>query len=183
MSTHTRPMTAEDLLRHDEPNGRIELVRGELVVMSFNGGLHGMVAANILYSLGRYVEEHGLGETYPGRTGFHLRRDPDTVRSADACFVSHRRLALDDESDGYFPFAPDLVVEVISWSNPPQWVAGKLGDWLDAGAQLVWWIDTDRREVVEHRPGVGRRTLAEDEELDGGDVVPGFRCRIADLFE
>jgi hypothetical protein len=33
------------------------------------------------------------------------------------------------------------------------------------------------------RPGVPLATLAPDDELDGDDVVPGFRFRVSRLFE
>jgi Uma2 family endonuclease len=97
-------------------------------------------------------------------------------------FVSRERLAGVDDLKGHLPFAPDLVVEIVSPSDRPGRIASKLAEWLAGGARLVWWVYPDRREVIEHRPGLAPRTIGEAGELDGGDVLPGFRCRVADLF-
>ena len=183
MSTQTRPMTAEDLLRFDEPGARVELVRGELITMTLPGAEHGIIAAEILLLLGSHVRGNGLGRVFAAETGFLLERDPDTVRGADVAFVGQERLDRLTSLKGHLPMAPDLVVEVASPHDRPGQIAEKLGEWLAAGAQLVWWVYPERREVVEHRPGVAPRTFAEADTLDGGDVVPGFRCRVADLFE
>ena len=182
MSTRTRPMTAADLLRFDDDTVRVELVRGELETMPLPGGRHGRIGSKILRRLGNHVEANDLGETYAAETGFLIERDPDTVRGADAAFVSRDRLAGLGDPAGHLPIAPDLVVEVVSPSDRPGRIETKLADWLAAGARLVWWMDPDRRAVVEHRPGVEPRTLGEADTLDGGDVVPGFRLPVADLF-
>ena len=38
------------------------------------------------------------------------------------------------------------------------------------------------RSVTAYRSFCHVRVLSEDEELDGGDVLPGFSCRVRDLF-
>jgi Uma2 family endonuclease len=182
MSTRTRPMSAEELLRFDDSSTRVELVRGELITMPLPGGEHGMIASEILVLLAVHARANRLGRVFAAETGFLLERDPDTVRGADVAFVSRERLAGVDDLKGHLPFAPDLVVEIVSPSDRPGRIASKLAEWLAGGARLVWWVYPDRREVIEHRPGLAPRTIGEAGELDGGDVLPGFRCRVADLF-
>ena len=182
MSTRTRPMTAEELLRYDEPGARVELVRGELSTMPLPGGRHGRIGSRVLRRLGNHVEGAGLGETFAAETGFLIGRDPDTVRGADAAFVRRDRLEPIGDLAGHLPLAPDLVVEIASPSDRPGRVASKVEDWLSAGVAMVWRLDPETRIVVVHRPGAEPVTLTEADELDGGDVVPGFRCRVADLF-
>ena len=183
MSTQTRPMTAEDLLRFDDPGVRVELVRGELIIMSKPTGEPGAIAMEFGSRLHVHVKANGLGRAFAAETGFLLERNPDTVRGADAAFVGRERLEKIGTLRQLIPLGPDLVVEIASPHDRPGQIAEKLGEWLAAGAQLVWWVYPERREVVEHRPGVAPRTFAEADTLDGGDVVPGFRCRVADLFE
>jgi hypothetical protein len=36
--------------------------------------------------------------------------------------------------------------------------------------------------VTVHRSPKDIKILTEQDELDGEDVVPGFRCRVADIF-
>ncbi|MHB1559067.1 MAG: Uma2 family endonuclease, partial [Isosphaeraceae bacterium] len=62
-------------------------------------------------------------------------------------------------------------------------VEEKIGIWLSAGCQLVWDVDPRSRTVVVHRPGSEPVTLHDDQEIDGANVIPGFRCRVADFFK
>ena len=42
---------------------------------------------------------------------------------------------------------------------------------------LVWWVDLQRRTVAVYQDGV----LGEGDDLDG-DVLPGFRVAVAEVF-
>ena len=81
-----------------------------------------------------------------------------------------------------FPGAPDLAVEVLSPSERPADVHAKIGDYLEAGARLVWVIDPSRRQVRVHRTLLRPLTLVETAMLDGEDVLPGFSVQVARLF-
>jgi Uma2 family endonuclease len=70
-------------------------------------------------------------------SGFKLTANPDTVRAPDLAFISHARLP-EPEPVGYPALAPDLVVEILSPSDRPGEVLGKVADWLSAGTRLVW---------------------------------------------
>src|SRR5437588_806747 len=50
------------------------------------------------------------------------------------------------------------------------------------GIPMVWVVDDEVRTVTVYRPGQEPLTLDDSDELLGGDVLPDFRCRIADLF-
>ena len=65
----------------------------------------------------------------------------------------------------------------------PAAVAVKVAEYLRGGVRLVWILDPEKRQATVHRQGVEVRTIAEGEELDGEDVVPGFRCALRDLFD
>jgi len=182
MSTATRLMTADEFLAMPLDGMRHELVRGEVTTMSLPGGQHGEVASEALLLLGVHVKTHGLGKTYAAETGFIVRRDPDTVRGADVAFVRRERRAQITAPEKYVPFAPDLAIEVASPNDRPAEIAEKTRDWLEAGTRLVWNVDPRSRTATVHRPGQDTVVLAEDDALDGAEVVPGFRCRVKDLF-
>ena len=59
----------------------------------------------------------------------------------------------------------------------------KVGEWLDAGVTLVWVIDADRRTGNVYRSDGSVGTMAAGDDLDGESVLPGFLCRISELFE
>lgn len=77
---------------------------------------------------------------------------------------------------------PDLAVEVLSPDDRPRYVLDKLGEYLGAGVRLVWVIDPGARVATVYRSLTDVRRLEEHEALDGEDVVPGFRCPLADIL-
>jgi Uma2 family endonuclease len=183
MSTRTRLITADEFLCWpDEPGFRQELIRGEVVTMTLPGGEHGEIALQIGYLILAHVKPRKLGKVYAAETGFIVERDPDTVRGADVAFVAAERLTMITNRKKHLPFAPDLAVEVRSPNDRDAEVEEKVQLWLSAGSQIVWTVDPDDRTVVVHRRGAEPVTLREDDEIDAGDVIPGFRCRVSDFF-
>jgi Uma2 family endonuclease len=182
MSTQTRLMTADEFLEMPDDGLLHELVRGEVVTMSLPGGEHGEIAGEIFWRITNHVKSSKLGKTYAAETGFIIDRDPDTVRGPDVGFVRADRLAEIVNRKKYIPFAPDLAVEVLSPNDRPGEVDEKVQEWLAAGTSLVWTVDPSARTVTVHRPGVESITLPEDQDLDGGDILPGFVCGVALFF-
>lgn len=174
-------LTAEDLERVNLPNKRTELVRGTLIVREPAGFGHGKVAMRIGSALHAYVDRQGLGEVFAAETGFTLFRGPDTVRAPDVAFVSNERLP-ERSPRGFAELAPDLVVEVLSPGDGAGEVAEKIDDWLRAGCRLVWVVDPERRRARVHRANGSVHPLSQDDDLDGEDVVPGFRCALGELL-
>jgi len=174
-------MTAEELLYTSDPNKRAELVRGRLIVHEPPGGQHGYVAANLAFRLGQHVDLTGAGAVFVGDVGFTLQRDPDTVRGPDVAFVSKDRVP-DPIPNTFLEFAPDLVVEVLSPNDRPGEVLAKVGDWLEAGARLVWVIDPERRLGRVYRADGSEHIQRETDQLLGEDVLPGFSCSLASIL-
>ncbi len=189
MSARTRPpdpdrlLTAEEFAQLPEEDGfyRYELVRGRVVREPGPGWPHGRLASRLHVRLATFVEERGLGYIVL-ETGYIVERGPDTVRGPDVSFVSRARLG-DKHPEVYPELGPDLAVEVLSPSNRPREMAEKLAQYFSAGTRLAWVIDPKRRTAKVYRPGRDVRVLHEQDELDGEDVVPGFRCRLADVLE
>ncbi len=78
---------------------------------------------------------------------------------------------------------PDLVVEVISPNDLAIGVSAKIHDFLNAGVPLIWVADPDTRAVTVYRGDGTAAFLTGDDEIDGGGVLRGFRCKIADFFD
>ena len=183
MSTSTTTLvTAEQFMRMPHDGHRYELVAGELRTMSPPDLIHGDLMLRLGGLLQTYVREHKLGMAAGGDPAFLLARDPDTVRGPDVAFISQERLAENPLAHGVWPGAPDLAVEILSPNDRPREVKEKIHGWLQAGVRMVWVVNPDRRTVAVHRPAAEIETLTEDADLDGQDVLPGFRCRVADLF-
>ena len=161
---------------------RYDLIAGELITMSPASAKHGRHAQNLGFFIDSHVREHHLGTVFAAETGFILSHDPDTVLAPDVAFVRADRLPPEDEWQGFLALAPDLVVEVISPSETASQVMDKVLAYLDAGVPMVITLDPNRKIVAVYRPDRAARILTISDTLDGGDVLPGFRLPLADLF-
>ena len=173
--------TADDLARFREPGKTAELVRGVLVVREPPSTSHGDRAARLTVRLGAFVEREGLGKVFAQDTGFKIEREPDTVRAPDLAFVTQDRLT-QIPPEGYAELAPDLVVEILSPSDRPGEVLEKVGQWLSAGVRLVWVLDPGRQHARVYRADGAVTIVGAAEDLDGEDLLPGFRCPLHQIL-
>jgi len=180
MGTTTHLMTAEELFWLPDDGLRHELIRGELLTMSPPGEEHGVVTMNLSILLGQYVKAHNLGVMYAAETGFKLESDPDTVMAPDVAFI--RRDRVGTVSRSYRSGAPDLVVEVLSPGDRKTKVEEQTSRWLSLGASAVWLVSPQTRTVDVRFASGDRRLFAEEDELTGDPIVPGFRLRVSEIF-
>jgi len=177
--------TVDDLLRVPHPDLPHELRRGVMRLVTPATSVHGVVSARLLAALGRHVYAHDLGTLFTAEAGFWLERDPDTLLCPDVAFIRRERLPAVSLEPRFLKLPPDLAVEVLSPTDRPAAVRAKVADYLRLGVRAVWVVDPARRTVRIHSR-IGRHTTealrAEDDTLDGGEVVPGFHCRVAELF-
>lgn len=175
-------VTLEEFQRMPEEDAyRVELVRGRVVREPLPGAPHGQLIVRLSGWIDSYARERGLGATFAD-IGVVLSVDPPTVRGPDIAFVSAEKLPLDGTPEGFWRTAPDLAVEIVSPSNRSAEIREKVLEYLAAGSRLVWVVDPVTRSVAAYRSREEIRLLTEDDVLEGGDVLPGFRLPIAELF-
>lgn len=182
MSTKTQLVTADELFAMSKDGLRYELVKGELRKMSPAGTEHGAVVFNLTLLLGQHLRVSKLGQGFGAETGFKIFSNPDTVRAPDIAFVRRERIPETGIPKNFWDIAPDLAVEVLSPSDTVNEVDEKVEDWLAAGVRVVWVVNPRTRAVTLHLSPHEVVVLHEQDELDGGEVVPGFRCRVAEIF-
>ncbi len=113
---------------------------GELVEVPPAGALHGLIVRVFLRLLDPFVLARDLGEVFGDGVGYIIRRDPDVVRIPDASFVSRARIPAGGVPRGFWPFAPDLAVEIVSPGDSATELRAKVREYLDAGTRLVWVV-------------------------------------------
>jgi Uma2 family endonuclease len=183
MSTEVQLMTADELLAMPDDGFVYELIKGELNQVSPPPGYeHGLVAMNSAGPLYAYAKRKKVGNVYAAETGFLLEQHPDTVRAADVAFIRRERIEKAGPIRGYWKGAPDLVVEVVSPSDTVQRIEGKVAQWLESGARLVWVVSPKMRAITVYRSLTEVVILTEKDMLDGGDVVPGFQIPVTEIF-
>ncbi|MDR3632757.1 MAG: Uma2 family endonuclease [Isosphaeraceae bacterium] len=173
--------TEKDVIEVEASEDRLcELVEGTLVekVMGFE---ESELAASVIFFLSAFVRPRKLGiVTGPDGT---IRLMPGLVRIPDIAFLSRARFPGGKRPKEAIPhLAPDLVVEVLSKGNTKKEMRRKLREYFDAGVPLIWYVDA-KTHTVQVFTAVDRSvTLREDQTLDGGNVLPGFRLPLSQLF-
>jgi Uma2 family endonuclease len=152
--------------------------------MSPGGDKHGLVGAWLLHLIIGFVVSNDLGEVTNSEAGFVLRTDPvtgrDTVRAPDVGFIAKSRLKL--LTGRFYRLAPGFAVEVVSPTDRARDIRRKVNQYLRAGTLLVWVVYPDEKFVDVYQPGQDTHTARIDDILDGGDVLPGFKLVVKDVF-
>ncbi|HET6575823.1 MAG TPA: Uma2 family endonuclease [Fimbriiglobus sp.] len=167
--------------RPENQDMRHELIRGEIIEMSRPTRHHGIVMARIGDILSRWLEQtSGVGYVAVD-AGLVLEDSPGTVVGPDVAYYTDAA-TFEEVPPKWGEDPPVLVVEVLSPNDKKKDVTRKVADYLDNGVPLVWVVDYEERFVTVYRLGQPPRAIGEDDELTGGDDLPGFSCRVAEFF-
>lgn len=181
MTQYHKTLTIEEFEQFvDRPENidrDFELIHGEIVEVSPSKDRQTVIAARFIYFIGAHVIPNDLGHVIGADGGFKLT-DGDFFEP-DAAFISKARYP--QMQDAYFNIAPDIAVEVISPGNTRDEIAAKVETYLRTGTKLIWLIYPQTKTVIVHSPG-GSTTLGINDTLDDGDVLPGFRLAVREIF-
>jgi Uma2 family endonuclease len=162
----------------------VELVDGALVER-WKSIQSCYISGVVLGKICDYTRPRKLGWEFGPGVGYRCFPDDlDRVRKADASFVCLERLSLAQfQTTEFLPVCPDLAVHVTSPTDTVGDINGRIADFLGVGTRLFWVVHPKQRTVHVYRAQGPGTILRESDELDGEDVIPGFRCRVAKLFE
>lgn len=162
------------------PEKEYEIVAGQVEEKEMGGARHGGIGARLIIRLGSYAEAQRLGGVYGPDTSFQIGANE---RLPDVAFVAAARIPVEGEPEGIWPLAPDLAVEIISPSDLYEKVHGKVREYFAAGVRQVWLISPEHETVTIFSSPTQVRVLSAEDELSSDDLLPGFRCRIRELFQ
>lgn len=162
-----------------DPELEYEIVNGKPEVKEMASMKHGGTIIRLAIRLGAYVETNELGGVYSPDTTFQIGQNQ---RLPDLAFVSNERMPEEGEVDGVAPIAPDLAIEVISPNDVLEKVTSKIEDYFAAGVRQVWLVSLRSHTVSIYDSPTKVTILTENEDLTSEAILPGFRCRIADIF-
>ena len=166
-------------LPEDETGQRFELIEGVVTEMPGPNLNHGLITTRLVLQLGAYLTENSLGQVL---TNVAFLLDDKNAPIPDVAFVTAARLQV-AKRDIAFEGAPDLAVEVMSPTDKWSDVSKKVQLYLLAGTRLVWVIDPFDQGVTVYHHERPRRLLLAHEELEGEDIIPGFKLVINELFK
>jgi Uma2 family endonuclease len=173
--------TLEDVVRFHKTERRLyELVDRTLVEKAM-GWQESFLAGILLQWLNNYLDQHGIGVA-TGPDGM-TRLFGDTVRAPDLAFFAWARMP-----GGRIPkepvpdLVPNFVIEVLSVGNTYGEMSRKRREYFHAGVELLWMVDHRSRTVTVFRTPQDATVVTERQNLDGGNVLPGWKVDVADLF-
>ncbi len=173
-------LTIQDLekMQQQYPDYRMELVQGNIIVMSPSGYESDEVAAEMIAQIRNWVKPRKLGRVAASSAGFRLPNS--NLRAPDASFVLAERLRRSPKS--FAQLAPDLTVEVKSPSDDLEQLRAKIREFLSLGTRVGILINPDDRTVEILSSETEPVILRNDDVLTVSKVLPGWKVQISDLW-
>ncbi len=173
-------LTRKDLekLQAEHPDYRMELVDGNIIIMSPSGYESDEVALELGAQLRNWVRPRKLGRVTGSSAGFDLPNS--NVRSPDISFVLASKLQRSPRS--YAELAPDLMVEVKSPTDTIKSLRDKIRDFLSLGTKVGILVNPEKHTVEIYRPDEDVIALGDGDVLSVPDLLPGWEVAIADLW-
>ena len=161
-----------------------EVVDGQIVELPPMGVYETDIANLLAEALNQLARKNRLGRAFVELL-FRIDVVRNLKRRPDLAFVSRSRWPFgkrvpDAEA---WDMVPDLAVEVVSDSNGANEIIVKVNDYFRTGSRLVWVVYPVVRQVYVYHSATNVRILAEQDDLDGGEVIAGFRLPLRRLFE
>jgi Uma2 family endonuclease len=175
-------LTIKDLerLSAQNPDYRMELVGGEIIVMSPSGLESDEVAAAIIAQLSNWVRPRKLGRVTASSAGFRLPNAEEDVRAPDASFIRAERLKRTTQD--YAQLVPDLIFEVKSKTDSLTKLRQKIQDFLVLGTQVGVLVDPRPRTMEVYRLGSEKVVLQDRDILTVPELLPGWELPVADVW-
>ena len=166
--------TADDFLDWLQPGVHADLIDGEKFRHSPVNLRHADLTNFVDRLLAAFIEKHRLGRLY--REVVAVRLGSRNVFLPDLAFIPADKLA--GLPDSHIPFAPPLVVEVLSPRTADRDVGPKFAAYEEHGVDEYWVLDP---QTLDHRfyrrEGEFLTAFGEDEEIIRSVQVPGFFLR------
>ena len=180
---HAEPTYDELKAALSSPDALYEIVDGKIVEIPSMSVYAAKIASRILFAIERVAAPADLGSAWV-ETLFIVDPVKDQRRRPDVAFVSAERWPLDRlmPVEGEMDVVPDLAIEVVSPSNKCGELARKIREYFGFGVRQVWVVEPETREIAAYHTPERIEVFEDGDILDAGEIVPGLRLVITDLF-
>jgi Uma2 family endonuclease len=185
IKTDALRMTEEEFFLFCQQNKELRIERTankEIIIMSpagFNSGAINSILNNKLSQWNGLLQS---GVTLDSSVGFILPNG--AMRSPDVSWILKERLIkfTPEEKKRFLKTCPDFVIELKSPSDQLKQLQDKMGEWVSNGCRLAWLINPEDETVAIYRKDGSKGMVSGfDNELDGEDVLPGFKLQLSAL--
>jgi Uma2 family endonuclease len=175
-------LTVKDLEKMQEqlPDYRMELVDGEIVVISPSGYESDEIAAEIIRQLGNWVRPRRLGRVAASSAGFRLPNASEDVRAPDCSFVQAARLR--QTTEDFARLVPDLFFEVKSKTDSLEKLRQKIQVFLSLGAQVGVLVDPRTATLEVYHSDVEVIILQNGDVFTASELLPGWEMAVSEIW-
>ncbi len=159
------------------PDYRMELVDGNIIVMSPSGYESEEIGTEFAALLRNWVRPRKLGRITGSSAGFKISET--NLLAPDVSFVKAERLK--ESTEDYAELVPDLVVEVKSKTDSTNKLREKIKEYIKLGSQIGILIIPKTKTVEVYRAG-SEEILGDSDVLTLPDLFPGWEVAISDIW-
>lgn len=179
MATLVPRYTAEEVRGFDNPRLQFEVIRGELFVTPAPGTRHQRLIVALVHLLSEHVELHRIGEVLVGP--FEVEFSDDSAVQPDVLVILADRA--DRLTHERFYGAPNLAVEIVSYSSKRVDRLQKRELYLAEGVDEYWVVDPEQRRAERWLPGFVRPEVLTERLVWYPEAnAPPLEIGLIDLF-
>ena len=167
-------------LQAEHPDYQMELVKGEIIIMSPSGLESDEVAAAIVAYLWNWVKPRKLGRVTASSGGFRLPNANRDVRAPDVSFILAQRLPRTTED--YAELVPDLMFEVKSKTDSLAKLRQKIQEFLELGTKVGVLVDPRTRTMEVYRLNQDKIVLGDEDILEVSELLPGWKLPVVEVW-
>lgn len=175
--------TYDDYARLPDDGKRYEVIRGELYMSAAPRPLHQRVITRLSFFLEGFLENSALGTAFVAPIDVILPQKLGDPVQPDIVVVRREHIHIIDELN--IRGAPDLLVEVLSPSNPAHDRSLKYDLYAEAGVLEYWIVDPRQRTVEIHLLRNGAYELAGHwgvGEVARSELLDGFAVSVDEII-
>ena len=176
----TKKLTLQEYLALPQDDNYCELVDGQAIPKMSPKRFHSRVTGALYLLLSEWSEDRGeIGIEW---AVILKLKGQDWVPIPDLLYISYERLPVERFEDEACPFAPELVIEIISPSQSFGDLSEKATDYLQAGVDRVWLLDSHSKTVTIFYPDAPPQTKREHDSLQD-KLLPGLELTVQQIFQ
>ncbi|MFN0119385.1 MAG: Uma2 family endonuclease [Blastocatellia bacterium] len=156
-----------------------QMAGGTLDVAAIDNARQSGAIARLLTRMAAFAETRNLGVVYGPGTMYQI--DGQTYYP-HISFIPAASIPAAGEPETAWTIAPQLVAEVIPAAEISKDTQMLMAAYFAAGVRQVWIALLESRKVFLYRSMADFVELYETEDLLNLEVLPGFRCRVAEIF-
>jgi len=160
-----------------------EIVDNEVRELPPMGASETDLASVLFRILSPFAWDHALGKVVSEML-FLLIPGTNLQRRPDLAFVSFARWPRGRPvpKTPAWEVVPNLAIEVVSPNNLANEVMVKIEDYFLAGVERVWVIYPEIAKLYDYDSPASVRILTADQLVEGGDILPGLRVPLTEIF-